>query len=123
MELAACLERPGGRATVERTLSEPGFRRLGSDRRFETVMLALRQSGAASEDDVVRNSRGDPVICVERAGRTVRFIVDERLAPALGSFVLHALPALVERFEAAGSAASAPAANEHCQARVVADRA
>jgi ParB family chromosome partitioning protein len=111
MELASYLERPGGRATVERTLAEPGFRRFGSDRRFETVMLALRQSAAAREDDVVRNSRGDPVIRVERAGRTVCFIVDERLAPSLGSFVLRALPELVERFDGAGSASPATAAN------------
>lgn len=111
MELATYLERPGGRITVERTVSDQGFRRLGSDRRFETVMLALRESEAAGEGGIVRNSRGDPVIRMERAGRTVRFIVDERLAPALGSFVLQALPDLVERFERTGTTSSTTPAN------------
>jgi hypothetical protein len=79
---------------------------LNSDRRFETVIVALRDSETKDGSEVVRNSIGDPVIRIDRAGRSVRFVVDERLAPSLGSFLLGALPDLVERFEAEMAAAS-----------------
>jgi ParB family chromosome partitioning protein len=106
MELASYLERPGALATVGQTVSNSGFRRLNSDRRFETVIVALRDSETKDGSEVVRNSIGDPVIRIDRAGRSVRFVVDERLAPSLGSFLLGALPDLVERFEAEMAAAS-----------------
>ncbi|MBX6385961.1 MAG: plasmid partitioning protein RepB [Microbispora sp.] len=99
MELAAHLERPAAAAVVERLLEQPSFRRLGTDRRFDAVLAALRDAAGSPADEVLCNRNGDPVIRVERSGKTVRFAVDERLAPALGAFILQALPALIQRFE------------------------
>jgi ParB family chromosome partitioning protein len=99
MELAAHLERPATIQVVERLLEQASFRQLGTDRRFDAVLAALRQAAESAADEVLRNRSGDPVIRVERSGKMVKFTVDERLAPNLGQFVLQELPALVLRFD------------------------
>lgn len=99
MALAAHLAQPGKAEAVNATLELPAFQTFGSDRRFEAVMDAVRRSGEADGSDAVRNRRGDPVIRVERVGRVFRLVVDERLAPGLGAFLMEHIQDLVRRFE------------------------
>ncbi|MCW3476250.1 plasmid partitioning protein RepB [Limobrevibacterium gyesilva] len=99
MQLATYLDRAEVIETVGRMLAQLSFRQMSTDRRFDAVMAALRQAAEGGDIDVVRNRQGDPVIHVGRSSKTIKFTVDERVAPMLGQFILQHLPELVQRFE------------------------
>ena len=99
MELAEHLAKPDMLAIAERVLERTSLRDASSDRRFAVVIDALREASAPSAPEALRNARGEPVIRIERTGRTMRLIVDERLAPGLGQYVRDRLGALIAAFE------------------------
>ena len=99
-ELAGLLAKPASVATLTPILGQAAFRAQGSDRRFEIVLEALRnteQRGSAGE--WLRNSRGDPVIRVERTSQGTRVTITSRLPPAFASFIVQRLMSLTEEFE------------------------
>jgi len=99
LELADHLSHPDAAAAVAEKVQEPAFRRLATDARFEALILLLRDRAGQSAEEVLRNSRGEGVLRIARAGKETRLVADERLAPGLGTFLIARLPELLQRFE------------------------
>jgi len=101
LELACFLRSTGSDQIVARILAQPVFKRQGSDARFEALMAALRGgSSAPPRYEVIANTRGDPVIRLERTAHALTLSIDTRVSPALGAYLVETLPDLVRRFDA-----------------------
>jgi ParB family chromosome partitioning protein len=99
MELAANLEHVGADAVMDEVLKRTDFHSLGTDGRFDAVFSALRGTAERDAAEVILNARGEAVIRIEHTARGLRFSVEARFAPDLGSFVHRALPELVRRYD------------------------
>jgi hypothetical protein len=84
---------------VRKLLEQPGFREIGSDRRFDAVMGEVGRAEQPGVAEAVRNRRGEPVVRFEQVGRVLRVVVDDRLAPGLGAFLMEHMHQLVQRFD------------------------
>jgi ParB family transcriptional regulator, chromosome partitioning protein len=102
LELARELVRPGVLEKVAEALAQPSMQPMTSDRRFIAVIDAVRSVEAAGPPPVetVADSRGVPVVRIERSPTSVRIIFDERAAPGLGAYVIKDLPLTVARYGA-----------------------
>jgi ParB family chromosome partitioning protein len=100
MELAALLAHPGAGEIVAATLGQPAFQRAASDARFDLLFAALRTPAGASDEALIHNRHGRPVIRIRQTDRATIFTVDVRAAPGLGLFLRQRMAALVEAFEA-----------------------
>jgi hypothetical protein len=100
MELAALLAGPGAAEIVVATLGQPAFQRAASDARFDLLFAALRAPSGRSDEALIHNRHGRPVIRIRQTDRTTIFTVDVRAAPGLGLFLRQRMAALVEAFEA-----------------------
>jgi ParB family chromosome partitioning protein len=99
MELANLIERPDNLALIRTIISQPSFKRLNSDSRFDLVMTRLR-TGPAGEASatVIRDREGRPIIKADHTANGFRLIVDLRLAPGLDQFLLQRLPGLLSEY-------------------------
>lgn len=105
LELASLLANPTLARVGARAMEQPGFRHFPSDARFDALLAALRDADATNDEtgvEMISDVRDAPVIRVERSARTVRIIVNERLAPGLGDFLVARLPGLLRLFADAG---------------------
>jgi ParB family chromosome partitioning protein len=100
LELARLLETESAARLAGAFVRKPSFLKLSSDRRFDALLGALRATAGSEGPVVFRNAQGDPLVRAERAGKILRFLVDEKMAPGLGAFLLEALPDLLAQFGA-----------------------
>jgi len=99
MLLARRLEEKHAARMLERLFSDPGFRSADSDTRFVRVLAALEAASANTlEPDSWRNSRGQPIVKIDRSAAMTRLMVDEKLAPDFGSFLIEKLSSLYDEF-------------------------
>jgi ParB family chromosome partitioning protein len=100
MELAEYLQSAEAEQIAVQTVEEASFKRLGTDKRFETLLATLR---AASSDlksfELIANARGEPVVRIARSGRSLRLSVDGRFASGFGAYLVRALRELVHKFD------------------------
>lgn len=99
MALARKIEEKHPSRMLERLFADPSFRSADSDTRFVRVLAALETPPAkTTEADAWRNRRGQPIVRIDRSTSTTRLMVDERLAPDFGAFLIDKLPSLYEEF-------------------------
>lgn len=99
MELAAHLRTNGAEEVALQTVEQPSFKRLGTDARFETLIATLRSRVSNSNNDVITNTRGEPIVRFTRSAQSLRLWIDGRFAPGFGAYLIRCLPELVHRFE------------------------
>lgn len=100
MELAEHLRIKEADRIALRNLEQPSVKRLGTDARFETVIATLRASASnPNRDELITNTRGEPVVRVTRSGPSLKLLVDGRFTPGFGAYLLGTLPELVLRFD------------------------
>jgi ParB family chromosome partitioning protein len=100
MELADHLATQDRTHIATQTLEHPSFKQLGTDARFETLIAKLRAATPdTSRTELITNSHGQPIVKVTRAGHSLRLSVDERYAAGFGSYLIRALPELINRFD------------------------
>jgi len=100
MELAEHLQTKEAERIALRRLEQPSVKRLGTDARFETVIATLRAAAAnPNRDELITNTRGEPVVRVTRSGPSLKLLVDGRFTRGFGAYLLGTLPELVRRFD------------------------
>jgi ParB family chromosome partitioning protein len=100
MELATLLERPESTALLQTLISQPTFKRVGSDSRFDLVMDRLRAVQPEPAAPVLLRDRdGRPVIKADHSAAGFRLLVDLKLAPGLDHFLLEKLPGILAEFD------------------------
>lgn len=64
LELSKLLDAPGARSAAKKVIARQGFAALGSDGRFEALIVALRPTPVPSEVEevVIRNARDIPIM-------------------------------------------------------------
>lgn len=100
-ELARQLEQPGAMEAVAALLDRPETARLGSDRRFEAALAALRAAAPPeSAATPLVDARGVVIGRVERDARGARITLDDVAAPGWSGLVLRELNLLIGRYSA-----------------------
>jgi ParB family transcriptional regulator, chromosome partitioning protein len=99
MLLARRLEEKHAARMLERLFLDPSFRSADSDTRFVRVLEALAAPSAkTNEFSSWRNTRGQPIVKIDRSAAITRLVVDEKLAPEFGAFLIEKLPGLYDEF-------------------------
>lgn len=101
--LVEALGREGADDILERTLARPDFRNLASDARFARVLAALTASPERARGGLVsawKNPAGRAVVRIDQNARRTHLIVDERIEPSFGTYLIEKLPDLYEAFHA-----------------------
>jgi len=99
MTLARKIEEKPALRMLERLFADPSFRSADSDTRFVRVLAALETPSVKTTGaDAWRDARGQAIVKIDRAAATTRLIVDERLAPDFGAFLIEKLPRLYDEF-------------------------
>jgi ParB family chromosome partitioning protein len=99
MTLARKIEEKHASRVLERLFADPSFRSADSDTRFVRVLAAIETaSPKTTEAGAWRNRSGQPIVKIDRSGSTTRLMVDEKLAPDFGAFLIDRLPLLYEEF-------------------------
>jgi len=108
MELAKLLAAPGAESVLDPVLERSSFQQAGSDARFQALLVVLRAVGprTAPDEAVVRNTRGVPVVRVERAAGRVRVLVLEGADASVAEFLLARLPAVLAEYGASDHSTS-----------------
>ena len=101
MELAKRLETRDHHEIINALINQPSFQRSSSDARFDLAMEQLRAASGSAETEqhVIRNRAGVPVIRSEQTSSTLRFTVDLKAAPGIDKYLLALLPGLLANFE------------------------
>ena len=101
-ELAEMLEGEAQRSNAEKQMGEEGFKELSSDQRFLRLhnALKLKTMRIATESWMARD--GTHAAQVQRTGKKLTLVFDERLAPAFGEFVKERLQALYDEYKTSG---------------------
>lgn len=96
MELAALHDLNDNRKRLTEILAHTNLLAMSSDARFNFVIDALRDATPAPEETlVIKYPTGRPVLRVNRTTAGIRLVIDERLQPGLGDYLLHLLPGMV----------------------------
>ena len=87
---------------VRRVTGDPKFREADSDRRFSMLFDALSppRTGSATRQSW-NGPSGKQVVQIERSDKATRLVIDEKVAPQFGAFLIERLQVLYEEFEAA----------------------
>ena len=96
------LEGEAQRSNAEKQMGEEGFKELSSDQRFLRLhnVLKSKTMRIATEPWMARD--GTHAAQVQRTGRKLSLVFDERLAPAFGEFVKERLQALYDEYKTSG---------------------
>jgi ParB family chromosome partitioning protein len=98
--LAQALEGRDVVPVIERLQREASFRTADSDARFTRLEAALREKPAAADLRVWRDEAGRPAATIRRNGQRLALVVDEKIAPEFGEFLVSLLPELHARHRA-----------------------
>jgi ParB family chromosome partitioning protein len=100
MELAQAMARPFANEMVTDLMAQPDFASLDSDSRFNRVLATLTERAPSeAEGEYFRDPVGRLLVRIERLPGKTRLIVDDRLAPDLGAYLVERLPDLFAAFE------------------------
>lgn len=100
LELAKYLETKEAHQLASKTLMDPTIQRLGTNARFEALIMAIRTSLSKREGtDFITNARGEPVAKVTRSGKGLHFWVDNRFSAGFGDYLISLLPDALRRFD------------------------
>ena len=84
MLLARRLEEKHAARMLERLFLDPSFRSADSDTRFVRVLEALAAPSAkTNEFSSWRNTRGQPIVKIDRSAAITRLVVDEKTGPRI----------------------------------------
>ena len=101
--LAQTIEARDIAPVLERLGRDPAFRAADSDARFTRLEAALREKPPADETRLWRDPSGRVAATIRRSGSKLALVVDERVAPDFGEFLVGLLPELHERHAASRS--------------------
>ena len=99
--LAQTIEGRDTGPVLERLGRDPSFRSADSDARFTRLEAAFREKPADPDLRVWRDAAGRAAATIRRSGSRLALVVDERIAPDFGEFLVSLLPELHERHMAA----------------------
>lgn len=94
--LAEAIEGRDIAALLDRLGRDPAFRAADSDARFTRLEAALRDK-AAADSRIWRDASGRPAATIRRSGHRLSLVIDERVAPDFGEFLVELLPELHAR--------------------------
>jgi len=80
---------------------DAAFSAAASDARFALLFKALKGEASQQPAPVVTDEAGKTVASIRKAASRTTFVVDNRLAPAFGEFLIRQLPELYETYRRA----------------------
>ena len=98
-ELTDLLELENNRARVIEVVKDASFAALDSDKRFETLISALRETATRARAETWSARDGTHAAKIARVGKKLTMTFDDRVAPQFGEFVRSKLQALYEEFK------------------------
>ncbi len=99
MELASRLATTDVRRSLKPLLEDADFKSADTDTRFVRVLRALDPTVLnTTKSQSWCNSRGQPIVKIDRSATVTRLAFDERLAPEFGAFLINKLPSLYDEF-------------------------
>lgn len=99
-ELTDLLEQDDNRRRAIAHVKTSGFRDLESDKRFESVVSALKTSPTRSRPETWSAADGTHAARVMRSGKKTTVTFDDRVAPRFGDFVREKLQSLYDEYKA-----------------------
>lgn len=102
-ELADLVDQDGNAKRAMARVGQPDFADLDSDKRFEALSASLRTRPVRVEPETWAAKDGTEAARIQRAGRKLTLVFDDRVTPQFGDFVREKLQALYEEFRAKGS--------------------
>lgn len=98
--LAEKLCHQGALNVARAKISEPEFTEAGSDERFNKLFGALSQNKPrAAQPTVWKSSDGKAVAQIKQDERNVTLVVDQKIAPDFGAYLIKALPEIYAAFK------------------------
>lgn len=97
---------PDASARLALTIAEVPFVEADSDRRFALALDALRANQTVAPKDAWRDGEGRAIVRIETSATSTRLIVDERLGPGFGAFLVGRLDDLHHAFAQARDAST-----------------
>lgn len=88
------------RAVLARLEADPSFRIAESDRRLALFEAALSAKPVHKEAETFASPTGVPTAAIRRTGHKISLVIDQKVAPDFGEFVVRALPDLYRRYAA-----------------------
>jgi ParB family transcriptional regulator, chromosome partitioning protein len=104
-ELTELLEEEGNRSLSLGIVTEPTFTALDTDKRFETLVTALRAKSLRARPEAWISEDGTHAAKVSRAGKRLTLVFDDRVAPRFGDFVRDRLQILYTQYKSANTSA------------------
>ena len=80
---------------------DTAFNAAASDARFALLFKALKGEASLQPAPVVTDEAGKTVASIRKGASRTTFVVDDRLAPAFGEFLIRQLPELYETYRRA----------------------
>lgn len=99
-DLTELLDQPQNRERAIALVKEPDFRSRDSDKRFESLISALRSKATRMRAEIWSAKDGTQAARVMRNGKKVSLTFDDRVAPRFGDFVQQRLQILYDQYKA-----------------------
>lgn len=101
LELSRLLGLDDTANAAKRLIEANSFRSASSDRRFEMLLLALKDSKPQTKSYEFKNRDGAVAARAERSPHMLRLSIDERMAPGLSQQILDLLASITDQHERA----------------------
>jgi ParB family chromosome partitioning protein len=95
-QLAELLPKTGDR--WRQAIASPGFDALESDTRFARALKALSPRQAKKSKQVIKSDTGVPLAQIVQGKDRLQFTIEEKSAPAFGSYLIEQLPEIYAAF-------------------------
>ncbi|MFG1404257.1 plasmid partitioning protein RepB [Xanthobacter sediminis] len=99
-ELTDLLDQDDNRRRAIAHVKSAGFQDMESDKRFESVVSALKTSATRSRPETWSAADGTHAARVMRSGKKTTLTFDDRVAPRFGDFVREKLQSLYDEYKA-----------------------
>lgn len=99
LELSRLLSRDNSADAAHEVIAGGLFRSASSDRRFEMLLLALKDGKPQTKSLEFKGRDGAVVARAEQSSRMLRVTIDERTSPGLSQQVLDLLSSIIDRHE------------------------
>jgi ParB family transcriptional regulator, chromosome partitioning protein len=98
-DLTELLDQNNNRDRAIELTKDPSFHTLDSDKRFETLVSALRSKATRARAETWSAADGTQAARVMRSGKKITLTFDDRVAPRFGDFVRQRLQGLYDEFK------------------------